>query len=96
MGWAKTNKCKVHHTKNGEIRAGEALRVLAASIEYFKQFEDQCRILANKVLDRAMVDSFIKSCFGEEGGTRQKNLIAKVEECYEDGLGTGKGTAWDL
>lgn len=95
-GWAKDNKCKVHHTKNGEIKAGEALRILAASMEYFQKFEEQCKILAQKVIDAQMVDAFIKECFGKEGGTRQANLITKVKECYEAGMGTGKGTAWDL
>lgn len=96
MGWAKENKCKVHHTKNGEIRASEALRILDAGMKYFERFEETCKLLANKVMDAAMVESFIKSTFSEGGGTRQKNLIAKVEECYEAGIGTGKGTVWDM
>jgi phage/plasmid-like protein (TIGR03299 family) len=96
MGWAKENKCKVHHTKNGEAKAEEALRILATSIEYFQKFEEKCRILAQKIIDQKMVDKFIRECFGEEGGTRQKNLINKVTECYEAGKGTGKGSAWDL
>lgn len=100
-GWAKNNKCKVHHTKNGEVNAGEALRILAAGTAYFEKFEQQCKVLAQKVLDKKMVDSFLDQCFGkvEEGkkiGTRQQNLRDKVVECYEAGLGTGKGTAWDL
>jgi len=96
-GWAKDNKCKVHHTKNGEIRASEAMRILAAGMEYFKKFEDTCKLLAQKVCDAAMVDKFIKECFdGAEGGTRQQNLIGKVKELYDAGKGTGQGTAWDL
>jgi phage/plasmid-like protein (TIGR03299 family) len=95
-GWAKDNKCKVHHTKNGEVRAEEALRIIAKGMTYFNRFEDQCRTLAQKIMDRKMIDSFLDSCFGKEGGTRQKNLRKKVEECYEAGKGTGQGTAWDM
>lgn len=99
-GWAKDNKCKVHHTKNGEVRAGEAIRILAAGIEYFTKFEETCKALAQKTLDAKMVDAFIKECFeskeGKENGTRKQNLIDKVLECYEAGKGTGQGTAWDL
>lgn len=97
MGWANENKCKVHHTKNGEIKAGEALRILAAGTTYFEKFEATCRKLAQVVCDAAMVDKFIKECFsGAEGGTRQKNLINKVTELYEAGKGTGQGTLYDL
>lgn len=97
MGWANENKCKVHHTKNGEVKAGEAMRILAAGTAYFDKFEAQCKALAQVVCDAAMVDKFIKECFsGAEGGTRQKNLINKVTECYEAGKGTGDGTLWSL
>ncbi|MDD5649427.1 MAG: DUF932 domain-containing protein [Candidatus Nanoarchaeia archaeon] len=96
MGWAKENKCKVHHTKNGEIKAAEAMRVLSAGTVFFKRFEEQLRVLSQKVLDSAMVDRFIKECFGEGGGTRRENLVEKVKECYEAGMGTGQGTAYDL
>jgi phage/plasmid-like protein (TIGR03299 family) len=96
MGWGNENKCKVHHTKNGEARAEEALRILAKSVEYFEKFETKCRELAQKILDEKMVNKFLDDCFGEEGGTRQKNLREKVKECYEAGKGTGQGTAWDL
>lgn len=95
-GEAQDNKCKVHHTKNGEVRAEEALRIISKGMTYFNKFEDQCRILAQKIMDRKMIDSFLDSCFGEKGGTRQQNLRKKVEECYEAGKGTGQGTAWCL
>jgi len=96
MGWAKENKCKIYHTKNGEARGAEALRVLAASAKYFDKFETTCKLLASKIMDKKTVDMFLKECFPTEGGTRQKNLVNKVVECYEAGKGTGKGTAWDV
>jgi phage/plasmid-like protein (TIGR03299 family) len=96
MGWAKENKCRVTHTKNAESRAGEALRILAISIQYFEKFEAQCKLLAQKIMDKKMVDKFIKECFGEKGSKRQENQINKVLELYEAGSGTGKGTLWDM
>lgn len=96
MGWAKENKCKIHHTKNADARTGEALRILASSVEYFEKFEAQCKELAQKILDKKMVDAFIKGCFGEVDSSRKKNLVEKVEELYEAGRGTGQGTAYDL
>lgn len=96
MGWRLENKCSVTHTKNAEIRAAEALRVLGASIKYFEKFETQCKVLAQKIMDKKMVDKFIKECFGEKGSTRQENQINKVKELYEAGSGTGKGTGWDM
>lgn len=94
-GWARDNKCKVHHTKNGEVRAEEALRIISTGMTYFEKFEGQCRRLAQKIMDKQMIDAFLDSCFGKEGGTRQQNLRKKVVECYEAGKGTGQGTAWD-
>jgi len=96
MGWSSENKVRVHHTKNGEVHASEALRILAAGMAYFTKFEEQCKVLANKILDKEMVEVFLTKCFGKEGGTRQKNLRNKVVELYEAGKGTGQGTAYDL
>jgi len=96
MGYAKDNKCRVYHTKNGEANATSALMILAAGTSFFEKFEAQCRILSQKIVDKEMVEKFLKNCFGEETGTRQKNLREKVVECYEAGKGTGKGTLYDL
>jgi len=96
MGWSKENKCKIYHTRNGEAKASEALRILAASSAYFEKFEEKCKQLAQKIIDKKLVDQFLKECFGEGDGTRKKNLQEKVVECYEAGKGTGQGTAWDL
>jgi phage/plasmid-like protein (TIGR03299 family) len=96
MGWANESKCKIHHTKKGEDKTKEALRVLSTSISFFEKFELKCKELANKVIDRKCVNSFLDQCFKNEGGTRQKNLRDKIIECYEADKGTGQGTAWDL
>lgn len=96
MGWSNENKCRITHTKNGENNAAQALMVLSKSMEYFDKFEQQCRVLAQKILDKKMVDNFLKQCNLEEKSTRQKNLRDKVIELYEAGKGTGQGTAYDL
>jgi phage/plasmid-like protein (TIGR03299 family) len=96
MAFSEMNKCRILHTKNGENKANDALLVIAKGVKYFEHFESLCRELAQRVIDQKVVDAFLKHCFGEEGGTRQKNLIAKVIECYEAGKGTGQGTAWDM
>jgi phage/plasmid-like protein (TIGR03299 family) len=96
MGLTNENKCRITHTKNGENRSNEALRLLATSMEFFNKFEQQCKVLAQKILDKKMVDSFLKQCNLEEKSTRQKNLRDKVIELYEAGTGTGQGTGWDM
>jgi phage/plasmid-like protein (TIGR03299 family) len=96
MGWKNENKAIVYHTKNGESKAQEALRVLAASQHFFDRFEIKCKELAQKIMDKKMVDSFIKQVVGESTSTRATNIIEKVNELYEAGKGTGQGTAWDL
>jgi len=99
MGWAKENKCKVHHTKNAECRAAEALRIMSTSVEYFKKFEIQLKQLANKIIDRKQIDQFIKQCMNPKKdavSTRLKNDIAEVEKLFEAGAGTGQGTGYDI
>lgn len=96
MGFAKTNKVKVSHTKNGEIKAAEALRIMNESAIFFENFEHTCRELAQKVLDKNMVDAFLKGVDLDGESTKTQNLRDKVIELYENGTGTGQGTAWDL
>jgi phage/plasmid-like protein (TIGR03299 family) len=96
MGWARDNKCIVYHTKNAESKADAALRVLASSESFFKKFEQKCKELSNKILDKKMIDAFFKAVDLETESTRKSNQREKVEELFHAGKGTGKGTAWDI
>lgn len=96
MGWAKENKCVVYHTKNAETKADAAMRVLANSTSFFNKFEMKCKELSNKILDKKMVDVFLKAVDLESESTRTKNQREKVEELFVSGKGNGKGTAYDL
>lgn len=94
--WRDENKVVIRHTKNAEGRVADAMKVLALGNKYFEKFQMTSQKLAQKILDKKQVEYFLKECFGEGDGTRQRNLEEKVLEKYEAGKGTGEGTAWDL
>lgn len=95
-GLSRENKATIRHTLNASLKVEEAFRILGLGMSYFNEFEQGCKVLAQKMLDKKMVDTFIKGVFGEADSTKVKNQIEKVTALYENGTGTGQGTAWDI
>jgi len=96
----KESAIKVRHTKNHVSKIEEAMQVLGYSKRSYEQFEDQCRILAQKNVNKAMVDKFLEDLFMEKPGDkiskRRQNTKDEITRLFESGKGNEGKTAWDL
>lgn len=91
-----TEKVSIRHTKNSESRIKEALRIFGLSLEYFKVFEEKAKVLAQKAIDKNMVEKFLNKVVGEPNSTRRKNIRSEVERLFQYGKGNNGVSGWDL
>jgi phage/plasmid-like protein (TIGR03299 family) len=92
----KESKAIIRHTKSSDAKIEEAFRILNMSQIYFKQFEESSKLLAQKILTKRMVEKFLDGVVGKSESTRKENIRETISGLYHAGMGTGKGTAWDL
>lgn len=94
------SKTAIKHTGTIPIKIEEALRIMGISLENIQEFKNASKILAAKSMKKSRIDIFIKQTFGnlkEVGSQGRPQLgLPKVMELFENGKGTGKGTAWDM
>lgn len=88
------NSISLKHTKNMRSRIEEALRVFASSQEYFKIFEEKANYLAQKIIDKDMVEMTLKELFGES--KKMDKVKDVVNHLFKSGKGNNGETAWDL
>lgn len=92
----KTKRSVIKHTGNFENKIQEAMRILNISLSNIQKFEENSKILANKMLDSKQVDSFLNSVLNGLKSQRKLNQAKKIEDLFTSGQGNGKGSAWDL
>jgi len=92
----KAQSITVRHSVNAKENAEEGFRVLCSAQEYFEQFQEKARVLAQKAVDQKMVDKFLKEVLGEAESTQKKNQHEKVTELFQHGKGNKGETMWDL
>jgi phage/plasmid-like protein (TIGR03299 family) len=91
-----TTNIRLRHTSNVNDRFKEAMQVFNMSTEAFLLFEEKAKILAQKVVDMQMVETFLKKIVPESGSTRAKNQREKIENLFENGRGNRGQNAWEL
>ncbi len=101
MTRAEKSACiKVRHTKNHDNKIQEALRVLGYADHSYERFQDQCQVLAQKTLNVAMVDQFLKDLYKINENEKESKQFTKkrdtILDLFENGKGNKGETAWDL
>lgn len=91
-----SNKVTIRHTKSAESCIQEAFKIWGISEKYFAIFQKKARELAQKKIDRNMVNIFLKEVFGEAESSRMKNTHNEVIKLFNHGMGNHGRTAWDL
>lgn len=91
-----TESISIRHTKNIMINAEEALKLLCQASEYFDIFKQKARALAQKSVDKRLVDAFMNDVMGEAESTRKKRQIEAVTDLFENGKGNNGSSLWDL
>lgn len=91
----KKESISVRHTATAQERAEQAFEVLCKAQEYFERFKEHSKILAQKIMDKEMVETFLKDVMGESESTRKKNQIEEVTKLANEGKGNNGKTLWD-
>ena len=93
-------KVSIRHTGDVVARIKEASQVLHKSEEYFVAFEKKVQFLAQKSVDKKMVDSFLDELYGKsdpEAKRASKQMAKnKIEELFDSGKGNNGSSAWDI
>jgi phage/plasmid-like protein (TIGR03299 family) len=92
---------KIRHTASIKERMDLALQVFAKGEQYFEYFKQQSVALAQKIVDKAMVERFLNDVLGKpepgkDESTKRTNQKNEITRLFESGKGNGKGSAWDL
>jgi hypothetical protein len=66
------------------------------SIKAFDVFQEKSKFLAQKLVDKQMVQRFLDEVIEDTGSTRVKNQREKVQELFESGRGNFGKSAWHL
>lgn len=93
------NSVSLRHTKNYRPSMKDALAIMGHSINYFTQFETCAKQLAQKAVDKQMVEKFIKEAVFDGKEPKTKPNIAKgemIEQLFNTGKGNNGSSAWDL
>jgi phage/plasmid-like protein (TIGR03299 family) len=93
-----TNEIAIKHTKNSEFKMVEALKLLSCAAEYFIEFKETSQRLAQKIVDKKMIDAFLTDIFGDisSNNKKQQDKIETVERLIHTGKGNNGSTAWDV
>lgn len=87
----------LRHTANVELRIRDAFDVFHMSISAFNQFKQKSQYLAQKMVDRQMVNTFLDEVVGKaELSTRVKNQRERVTALFENGKGNHGQNAFEL
>jgi phage/plasmid-like protein (TIGR03299 family) len=93
---AATTNIALRHTSNVEERIQDAFKVFSMSSNAFDCFKTKAKYLAHRMVDRRMVENFLKEVIADTDSTRAKNQREKVLELFEHGRGNTGKTAWHL
>ena len=89
------NSVSIRHTKNVAQRTEEAFEILGMANDYFVAYKEQAKKLANKSLDKGLVDKFLEEVIGTPDSTRRQNQFDEIKELIESGKGNKGESLWD-
>jgi phage/plasmid-like protein (TIGR03299 family) len=93
---AATTNVMLKHTSNVNERLHDALHVFKVSTDGFAIFQEKATYLARKLVDKQMVERFLKDIVEDTGSTRSKNQRDSIRELFEQGRGNTGKSAWHL
>ncbi len=91
-----TTNVSLRHTATIEYRLRDALSVFNMATTSFDEFQKKAQYLAQKLVDKRMVEEFLNSIVPETGSTRVLNQREKIVELFESGKGNFGRSAWHL
>jgi phage/plasmid-like protein (TIGR03299 family) len=86
----------IRHTNNVMERAETAFRVLNFAESIFDSFKLTAKKLTEKILDKQMVEKFLKDVVGEETSAQNTRYRQEILSISENGIGNSGNTLWDL
>jgi phage/plasmid-like protein (TIGR03299 family) len=86
----------IRHTKNMNGKVEEAFKVLGMAQEYFDSFKQHAIIMAQKTLDKNMIDNMLDEVMGKTDSTRQENQRDEIKKLIDSGKGNNGSSVWDF
>lgn len=92
----ETNCIEIKHTMNAMSRLDQAVKVWAGGEKWYNSFVENVKILNQKMVDKRMVNRFLKEVFGDSDSGVNTRKKENVIDLFEHGKGNQGKTAWDL
>jgi hypothetical protein len=89
------NSVAIRHTKTANNRMQDAMKVLNVSSQYFQQFKDLSKRLAQKAINTNIIEKFLEEVFGEAKTQPNKEKIEAVANLIRNGKGNTGKSLWD-
>jgi phage/plasmid-like protein (TIGR03299 family) len=98
---------RIRHTSGLDERLKSAIQIMTKGVAYFASYAEKCKVLAQKIVDKKMVEKFLDEVIGtpmvtdpETGEVRHsvriENKRKEVVNLFQNGSGNEGETAWDL
>lgn len=86
----------IRHTSNAADKMNAAIQFMTRSTHYFRLFKDKAAYLAQKMMDRYMVEKFLEEVLGKPESARAQSSHDAVLNLIENGKGQRgfETTAW--
>ena len=88
------SQIRLRHTTSITDRMSLALKVFDDSVEFHDEFVATSKMLAQKAVDKTMVERFLNGLFSDAKQNDAKKDI--IEDLFQNGLGNGHGSLFDL
>ncbi len=90
----RASMIRFKHTIKLENRMAVALKVFDQSAKFHDQFIATAKLLAQKAVDKTMVEKFLNGLYGDAVQNQKKK--DKIEELFQSGKGNNGNTLWDI
>jgi phage/plasmid-like protein (TIGR03299 family) len=92
----KFDSVSIRHTKNMVAKVEEAFKVLGMAEDYFVSFKEHAKAMAQKALDKKMIDKMLNEVMGEKESTRTENQKDEIVNLINSGKGNNGSSIWDF
>lgn len=109
MWEGRQDSIRIHHKGTLQERFADAIKIFSMSVDTFSIFQEKCKYLAQKIVDKQMVERFLDTVIGkpiemvvvdglitEVAHPKIAHKREQITELFETGKGNNGSDAYDL